>query len=54
MNVLILGGGIVGQGALSVLHALGANVTVMDINIGCLKMLGDKYQNKINTMFCTQ
>ena len=54
MNVLILGGGIVGQGALSVLYALGANCTVMDINIGCLKMLGDKYQNHINTMFCTQ
>ena len=54
MNVLILGGGIVGQGALSILHALGANMTVMDINVGCLKMLGDKYQNKINTMFCTQ
>ena len=30
MNVVILGGGIVGQGALSVLYALGANVTVMD------------------------
>lgn len=54
MNVLILGGGTVGQGALSVLHALGANVTVMDVNAGVLKMLGDKYQNKINTMFCTK
>ena len=54
MNVLILGGGIVGQGALSVLYALGANMTVMEINIGCLKMLGDKYQNKINTMFYTK
>lgn len=54
MNVLILGGGIVGQGALSVLHALGANVTVMDINRGVLTMLGDRYQNKINTMFCTK
>ena len=41
MNVLILGGGIVGQGALSVLHALGANCTVMDINVGLLKTLGD-------------
>lgn len=54
MNVLILGGGIVGQGALSVLHTLGANVTVMDINRGVLTMLGDRYQNKINTMFCTK
>lgn len=54
MNVLILGAGIVGQGALSVLHALGANVTVMDINYGALKMLGDRYNNKINTMYCTK
>lgn len=54
MNVLILGGGVVGQGALSVLHALGANVTVMDINAGLLRMLGERYQQKINTMFCTK
>ncbi|HAS92104.1 MAG TPA: alanine dehydrogenase [Clostridiales bacterium] len=54
MNVLILGGGIVGQNALSVLYALGANVTVMDINVGILRMLSDKYNSKINTMFCTK
>lgn len=54
MNVLILGGGVVGQGALSVLHALGANVTVIDINAGVLRMLGDRYNQKINTMFCTK
>ncbi|MBQ5777967.1 MAG: alanine dehydrogenase [Oscillospiraceae bacterium] len=54
MNVLILGGGVVGQGALSVLYALGANVTVMDINPGLLRSLGNQYQNKINTMLCTK
>ena len=54
MNVLILGGGIVGQGALSVLYALGANVTVMDINVGILKNLAEKYNNHINTMYCTK
>lgn len=54
MNVLILGGGLVGQNALSVLYALGANVTVMDINVGVLRMLGQKYDNKINTMFCNK
>lgn len=54
MNVLILGGGIVGQGALSVLYALGANVTVMDINVGVLKKLADEYKNHINTMYCTK
>ncbi|HHZ02446.1 MAG TPA: alanine dehydrogenase [Tissierellia bacterium] len=54
MNVLILGGGLVGQGALSVLYALGANVTVMDINVGVLRTLSDRYNGKINTMFCTK
>ena len=54
MNVLILGGGIVGQGALSVLYALGASVTVMDVNMGVLNMLQVRYDNKINTMYCTK
>ncbi len=54
MNVLILGAGTVGQGALSVLFALGANVTVMDINVGILRMVSNQYQGKINTMFCNQ
>ena len=54
MNVVIMGGGNVGQGALSVLHALGANCTVLDINPGLLRTLGDRYNNKINTMFCTK
>ena len=54
MNVIILGGGTVGQAALSVLYALGANVTVMDVNVGILRKLGDQYQGHINTMFCTK
>ena len=54
MNVLIIGGGTVGQGAISVLYALGANVTVMDINVGILRMLEDCYHQRINTMFCTK
>jgi len=54
MNVLILGGGTVGQGALQVLYALGANVTVMDINVGILRTLSSQYQGHINTMFCNR
>ena len=54
MNVLILGGGIVGQGALSVLFALGANCTLMDINARTLKTLEDQYGSKINTMFSSK
>ena len=54
MNVLILGGGVVGRGALEVLHALGANCTVMDINYGLLGRLLSKYKSTINTMFCNK
>lgn len=54
INAIILGGGMVGRAALSVLYALGANVTVMDINFGTLKALQDQYDQKINTMFCTK
>ena len=54
MKILILGGGIVGQAALSVLHALGAWVTVADINIGTLRGLQNQYQQTIDTMISSR
>ena len=54
MKVLILGGGVVGQAALSVLHALGAWCTVMDINIGTLRTLSRQYNEQVNTMISTK
>ncbi len=54
MNVLILGAGVVGQGALEILHALGANCTVMDINVGLLRTLLGRYNRQINTMLCNK
>ncbi|MEG0829176.1 MAG: alanine dehydrogenase [Anaerovoracaceae bacterium] len=54
MNIIILGAGIVGKSALSVLFALGANMTVMDINLGTLREIGAQYHNAVNTMFCTK
>lgn len=54
MKVLILGGGIVGQAALSVLHALGAWCTVMDINIGTLRSISRQYQEQVHTMISTK
>ena len=54
MNVLILGCGVVGQGALEVLHALGANCTVMDINVGILRKLLTQYNSSISTMLCNK
>lgn len=54
MKVLILGGGTVGQAALSVLHALGAWCTLMDINIGTLRAVSRQYQEQVNTMISTK
>lgn len=54
MNVLILGAGVVGQGALEVLHALGANCTVMDINVGLLRRLLAQYHSQISTQLCNK
>ncbi len=54
MNVLILGAGVVGRGALEVLHALGASCTVMDINVGVLRTLLSQYKSQINTMLCNK
>ena len=54
MNVLILGCGAVGQGALEVLFALGANCTVMDINTGVLRKLLSRYGRSISTMICNK
>ena len=54
MNVIILGGGIVGKSALQVLHALGAHCTVFDINIGTLRALQMQYGDTIDTALSTR
>ena len=54
MNVLILGCGLVGQGALEVLHALGANCTVMATSPGTLREISNRYHGQINTMYSSQ
>lgn len=54
MNVVILGGGIVGKSALQVLHALGAHCTVLDINIGTLREIQFEYGDSVDTAFSTR
>ena len=54
MKVLILGGGAVGQGAVSVLYALGADVTVMDVDTFTLRRLSEQYGGRINTELCSR
>ena len=49
IKALVLGGGIVGKSVASVLHSLGAWVTVMDINIGTLREIGKQFNEEVNT-----
>jgi alanine dehydrogenase len=50
-HVLILGGGIVGANAAKVAAGLGANVTIMDINLDRLRYLDDTMPRNVTTLF---
>ena len=54
INALVLGGGLVGRSALEVLYALGANCTVMDINVGTLRDIQRAYHEKVNTQYSSK
>lgn len=54
INAVIMGAGLVGKSALQVLYALGARVTVLDINFAVLRSVGEMYQGHVNTMLCTK
>lgn len=49
IKALVLGGGTVGRAATTILHSLGAWVTVMDINIGTLRDIGKQFNEEVNT-----
>ena len=51
-NVLILGGGVVGTQAARVAAGLGANVTIMDINLDRLRRLDEIMPPNVTTVFC--
>ncbi len=50
-NVVILGGGIVGANAAKVAAGLGANVTILDINLERLRYLDDVMPRNVTTLF---
>jgi len=50
-NVLILGGGMVGTHACKIAVGMGANVTIMDINIDRLGYLDDIFGSTIQTLY---
>jgi alanine dehydrogenase len=53
-NVAIIGAGDVGQNALKMLVGMGANVTILDINLKKLTYLDDIYGNRITTLYSSQ
>lgn len=52
-KVVILGAGIVGTNALKMAVGLGADVTIMDVNMGRLTYLDQLYENRIKTIYST-
>lgn len=49
-NVLVLGGGIVGVNAAKIAAGMGANVTIMDINVSRLRQLDDYMPRNVTTL----
>lgn len=54
IQALVIGGGIVGRSATSVLASLGAHVTMMDVNIGVLREAQYLLPKGVDTMFSSQ
>jgi len=52
-NVVIIGGGVVGISAMKMALGLGANVTILDRDLGRLSYLDDIWGQKIQTMYST-
>lgn len=50
-NVVVLGGGIVGANAAKVAAGLGANVTILDVNLDRLRYLDDVMPSNVTTLF---
>lgn len=51
-NVLILGGGVVGSSAARVAAGMGANVTIMDIDLDRLRYLNEVMPANVTTVYC--
>lgn len=50
VKALVVGGGTVGRACVGILHALGAKVTLLDINIGTLKAFNRDFNGEVDTM----
>ena len=53
-EVLILGGGVVGQNAAQMAVGMGARVTIVDRSLDVLRRLDNQFGNRIQTLYSTQ
>ncbi|MDZ7682142.1 MAG: NAD-binding protein [Fodinibius sp.] len=53
-NVLVIGGGVVGVNAAKIAAGMGANTTIMDIDMNRLRYLDDVMARNVDTMFSSQ
>ncbi|HYW35983.1 MAG TPA: alanine dehydrogenase [Balneolaceae bacterium] len=53
-NVAVIGGGIVGVNAAKIAAGMGANTTIMDINMNRLRYLDDVMSRNVHTMFSSE
>lgn len=53
-RVMIIGGGIVGKNACAMAVGLGADVTVLDINMDVLRWYDDLYRGRIKTLYSSR
>ncbi len=53
-NVVILGAGMVGTSAAKIAMGMGANVTILDINVARLEYLDDVYGARVQTLVSTE
>jgi alanine dehydrogenase len=53
-NVIVLGGGIVGVNAAKIAAGMGANTTILDINMQKLRYLDDVMPRNVRTLFSTE
>lgn len=50
-NVTIIGGGVVGTNAAKIAVGMGANVTILDVNIPRLEYLDDIFEGRVTTLY---
>lgn len=53
-NVMVIGGGVVGVNAAKITAGMGANTTIMDINMPRLRYLDDVMSKNVDTMFSSE